>query len=126
MGYLTTVMLRNDCAHNFREDPKQLGERILDGMDRANREHKSVDAAFVVGKGINCNPIEVQPSRHADDHQVYVHYGNTVFNINPWCEDFKELVGRNPDCAESFVKVAERMVKECKAKIKESKAAKKA
>lgn len=118
MGYLTTITIRNDSLHVLQKNPLEFAQAVFDGMIRANREHKEVSAGL---KG-ECNPIEIHPSRHADDTTVYVHYGNCVFNLNPYNDDMKELIERNPDCAESFLNVAEQMVKLAKRKIKEKRA----
>lgn len=115
MGFLTTITIHNDAFHNFEKHPEQFGNAIINGIGEASSKHKEVDVPFLG----YANYISVQPSRHADDHTVYVHHGNTVLNLNPWNTDFKELVERNPDVAEEFVKTAEFIVKEAKKKIKE-------
>lgn len=114
MGFLTTVVIHNDALHNFQEQPKEFAEAIFEGMDRANYEHKNVSVAL----GSNINYIHVQPSRHADDETVYLHTGNTVFNMNPGNEDFRELAERNPELAQDFIKRAEAILKRCKETVK--------
>ncbi len=79
MGYLTTITVYNDAMGAFESDPKHFGERILEGISQANRAHKEVSVGFM-GYG---NYISIQPSRHADAHTVYLHSGNTVFNLCP-------------------------------------------
>lgn len=114
MGHLTTIIIHNDAFHEFKEHPEQFGKAIIDGVYKAKLEDKQVNVGF---NGY-ANYISVEPSRHADDHTVYVHYGNTVFNLNPWNKDFEELVNQNIDTAEDFVKVAQCILNEAKKKIK--------
>ncbi len=117
MGYLTTITIHNDAFHEFKEHPEQFGNAIIEGIHKAEYHHKEVDVGF----NSYANYISVQPPRHADDHTLYIHYGNTVLNLNPWNADFKELVERSPDIAENFVNEAEWIVKEAKKKIKQEK-----
>lgn len=114
MGFLTTITIHNDALHAFEKNPEKFGKAILEGIERANRERVEADAGF---DGY-CNYISVQPSRHADDHTVYVHTGNTVFNLNPYNEDFRSLLERNPNVAAEFVGVADGIVASAKEKIK--------
>ncbi len=121
MGYLTTVILHNDAKHAFEKNPEKFGQAILDGMDKASAERKQVDVGF---DGY-ANYISVEPSRHADDQTIFVHYGNSVLNLNPYNEDFKKLLER-PHILEAYVKSAEVTLKLAKEKLKAAKAAKKA
>jgi hypothetical protein len=123
MGYLTTITIHNDALHAFEKNPEQFGKAILEGISRARMERKAVDVGF---DGY-CNYITVEPSRHADDHTVFVHTGNTVFNVNPYNEDFRELLARSPEVAAQFVGVADGVVAMAKEKLKvEAKKKKKA
>lgn len=99
MGYLTTITIHNDALHAFEEDPKAFAEAIFKGIEEANRNRKESDVTYKNYGGY----ITVQPSRHADDETVYLHTGNTVFNMNPWCDDFKHLAKRNPELVERWV-----------------------
>ena len=124
MGFLTTITIRNDALHSFQKDPKQFAERIFDAMNEANCSRQAADASFVLENCSYGGYITVEPSRHADDETVYLHSGNGVFNLNPWNEDFTSLLARNPEHAADLVKRAERILKECKDKIKQAKASK--
>jgi hypothetical protein len=106
MGYLTTIVIHNDAMHSFKQDPKGFGEAILKGIEDANREHREADVGF---KGY-CNYITVHPSRHADDETVYVHTGNTLFQVNECCEDFQELARRDVKLAKDFIRRAQRIL----------------
>lgn len=115
MGFLTTVTLYNDALHVFKENPKEFAEALFDGIDLANRHHVSKSVSFKN----HANYIDVQPSRHADDNTVYIHSGNSVFNLNPWNKDFEELINRDPDIALNFIKKAELIIKEAKNRQKQ-------
>lgn len=106
MGYLTTIIINNDAFHEFKERPMEFGQAIVSGVYKAQRDNKQIDVGF----GGYANYISVEPPRHADDHTVYVHAGNTVFNLNPWNDDFKELVKNNPEAAWDFINTAQQIV----------------
>lgn len=114
MGFLTTITIHNDALHEFEKNPEMFGKAILKGILDANREHNAVDVAF---KGY-CNYITVQPSRHADDHTAYIHYGNTVFDINPYGNDMRTAIEGNPEFAKDVVKVADGIVKDARRAMK--------
>ena len=102
MGFLTTVLLRNDCIGQFQKDPKALGEAILKAMDEANYINKQVD-------GPGC--IKVEPSRHADHSVLFIQTGNTLHVIGEGERDWKDLIVRNPECAKSFYAKAKAIMK---------------
>lgn len=117
MGYLTTFTIGNDALHIFKENPKEFAGALFAAMEKANRSYRAEDMGFFG----YCNYITSQPSFHADEQQLYIHTGNTVFNLNPYRQDFEQLLKDHPATAEDFVASAERMIKECKAQIKKSK-----
>lgn len=114
MGYLTTIVIHNDAFHDFTKDPTLFGNSIIDGVYTAQRENRQIDVPF---KGY-ANYISVEPSRHADDYTLFVHYGNGVTNLSPYGLDFKQLVGRNPQYAERLVKIAQNILDGAKDLIK--------
>lgn len=116
MGYLTSVTLHNDALHAFQQDPELFAKAVFEAIDKANGSRKEEDAGF---KGY-CNYISAHPSRHADDVTIYVHYGNCVFNLNPYCQDFKRLLDR-PEILEPYVAQAEWFAKEARKKLNEAK-----
>lgn len=115
MGYLTTITIHNDALHSFEKDPEAFGKAVFEAIDKANMTGKAESAGF---KGY-VNYITAQPSRHADDTQVYVHKGNTVTNINPWCQDFRELSARCPDFLKNLIDIAADFAKGGKKELKE-------
>jgi len=100
MGFLTTVTLHNDAMHAFKEHPEEFAEALFKGMNEANMGNKCADVGFRNYGGY----IQVQHSRHADDHTIFVHMGNCVINVNLYEQEFKELVKRNPDFAKRIAK----------------------
>lgn len=106
MGYLTTIVIHNDAMGAFQKDPVKFGDAILKGINKANETHKEA----TIGFNGYCNYIAVHPSRHADDETVYLHSGNTVFQINEGCEDFKELALRKPLLTKNLIKRAQQIL----------------
>lgn len=113
MGFLTTITVYNDRLHEYKSDPLSFAEQVFTAMDRANADHHSetVDGGY----------IRVQPSFHADDHQLFVHYGNSVLNLNPYKDDFKRLLRESPTIAARYLKAGEDLVKEAKKALKQAK-----
>ena len=108
MGYLTTITVHNDAMGEFEKDPLGFGKAILLGIHKANYSNKEED----VGCGSYANYISVQPSRHADDETVYLHSGNTVFQLNAYCPDFQELCHRRPKLVKSWLEKASKIIKD--------------
>lgn len=115
MGFLTTVTIRNDCLSRYEEDAPQLGLDILKGMTEASRTHRA---------SRNLSSLIVQPSFHADDHQVFLHKGNTLMNVTAYSNDLKDLYEKMPEVAEDYVKRLNQMARdsrECLKRLKEEK-----
>ncbi len=112
MGFLTTITLRNDHKHDHEHNLGRFAQELFEAIDHANEHHTAWNRGGIIA----------QPSCHADDHQVYVHYGNTVLCLNPYGGQFKELLSRdNLEVAEDYVKTAEALVKHARAKLNEAK-----
>lgn len=111
MGYLTTVTIYNDGLSLLKKHPVDFCDRLYD----AAISDKQSD----FGVGGFCNFANVQRTRHADDHTIYIHMGNTVTEVNPWSSDFDDLLKRHPDFASSLVKFLDGEVKALKRKLKE-------
>jgi len=124
MGFLTHVTIYNDALHAFESDPAQFAKAIFEGIARANQTNKATDVPFSCKDGGGYSGyLCVEPSRHADDHTVFVHKGNSVFNLNPWNKDFQDLLAWNPECAESYVKTAQAVIDSAKDALKKAKKA---
>ena len=117
MGFLTTVTIRNDYLWRFEADPKILGLEILDGMSKTSLSHMATNQ-------LSSGTI-VQPSFHADNHQIFLHWGNTVINVTAHNKDLERLYNEvSPAIAEEVVKVLNNMARDSRAylrKLKEQK-----
>lgn len=124
MGFLTHVTIYNDALHAFESDPAQFAKAIFEGIARANQTNKATDVPFSCKDGGGYSGyLCVEPSRHADNSTIFVHHGNSVFNLNPWNKDFQDLLVRNPEYAAELVKVAESVLKQAKEELKKTKKA---
>jgi len=114
MGSLTTITIYNDALHAFEEHPEEFAKAVFKGIVLANRSHMEESVPF---RGY-ANYIAVQPTRHADDHTLYLHMDNTVTELNPYSEGFRKLVEGNPGFAQKLIKEATRILKEANQKAK--------
>jgi hypothetical protein len=98
MGYLTTFTVYNDGCNSIPKNAEKFAEGVYQacGDTRSNSD-------------FSCGHTEVicQKARHADDHAIYVHMGNTVTEVSAYSREFKELVAKHPDFAEALVKFVE-------------------
>ncbi len=118
MGYLTTIVVHNDALGTFEDHPKEFGDAIFEGISRAQTYRQVQSCPFPFGG--YANYIHVHPSRHADDHTIYVHYGNGVFELNGYSKDYKQLCLNNPDLAARMINVARAFVDEAERVLKET------
>jgi len=109
MGFLTTVTLHNDYQHEHRADLGAFAALLFRLLDETSMHN--LDAALA--------GIKVHPSRHADDHTVYVHHGNTTISLVS--RDFDEMVRCAPNAAEDYVRVAERIIRQARAELEKAK-----
>lgn len=110
MGFLTTITVYNDdWYHN--SDPKKLGEAIC--LSWQESEYNRVPSCI--------RNVIVQPSYHADEHQLYIHWGNTIQNINPWTKDFIYRAKTNYEFLKESIEKAEQIVKDAKKELKKLK-----
>lgn len=116
MGYLTTFTIYNDGVDLVKKHPEEFAEKIYEGVISMREPH---DASL----GNFCNLINIQRTRHADDHTIYVHMGNCVTEVNPYSSEFEQLMERCPDYTEKLIKYLDTQVKSLKRKLKEKKAA---
>lgn len=121
MGFLTHVTIYNDALHAFESNPEQFAKAIFSGLRQANHTNRATDVSFHTKNSGYGGYICVEPSRHADDKTIFVHSGNSVFNLNPWNKDFQDLLERNPKYAAELVKVAESVLKQAKEALKKAK-----
>jgi hypothetical protein len=114
MGYLTQVVIHNDALHAFEKNPEAFGKAILEGIIKANRANKQVSVPF---SGY-ANYIDVEPSRHADHKVLFLSSGNCMTAVGKYEKDWKDLVERQPDLAESFLKTIRSLVKDASSILK--------
>lgn len=113
MGYLTTFTVYNDGVDLVKEHAQDFADKIY----RAAVEQQTCD----LGIGNFCNLVRVQKCRHSSDNTIYVHMGNGVFEMNPYSEETKNMLDRNPEFFEKVVKFLDRDVKELKTMLKQRK-----
>lgn len=107
MGYLTTLTIYNDGIDLLPDHAQKFSEGVFDASRTATMNRCSVD----VGVGNFCNLVKVQVPRHADDHTVYVHMGNTVCVMSAYNEETEELMRRSPEFFEKMLNFMESQVK---------------
>lgn len=77
MGYLTTLTFRNDSYSDIKKNKNRLHKIVLDAMNgiqiRQGRDYDNI--------GSSANGVIIQKPRHADDHTLYIHAGNTVIDV---------------------------------------------
>jgi len=77
MGFLTTITFHNDAADEIEKHPKQVAKIVSDAQSRRQIDQgRDYDPV-----GNHCNPVVIQKPRHADDHTLYLHAGNTVIDV---------------------------------------------
>ena len=106
MGYLTTVTVYNDGLRLLQQYPTEFCQKLYEasgGMEAKN-----------FGLGSRGNFANVQRTRHADDHTIYVHMGNCVTEVNPYDPKFKALMEQRPDFSDKLIKFIESELKELK------------
>lgn len=115
MGYLTTFTIYNDGVNLIKENSKEFSNKIFEASTGFNDTSRELQ----IGNFVNL--VRVQKSRHADDHTTYVHMGNCVFEMNPYSQETKNFLERNPAFFEKAVKFMEAEIKQLKVMLKDSK-----
>ena len=77
MGFLTTFTIYNDSADQLNKHPEDLAEKLTQACHgiqiRAGYDYDSLGNAT--------NILTLQKPRHADDHTLYMHAGNTLIDV---------------------------------------------
>ena len=115
MGFLTTLMIRNDTMEAIRQDPEGFSKKLLEVIDEAYASQEPIDLSF---KNY-CNMATVHPSSHADVSQLYLHTGNGLINICPYSNDFKHMLSKNTNFLKRSIQIAQNLITEAKKQIKE-------
>lgn len=108
MGYLTTFTVYNDGSSDIRKNPKEFGEAVYQHIGARET------CEFGIPSGSCANLVNVQESRHADDHTIYVHMRNCLTEVKPYSRSFTEMVKSNPEFANSLIKFIERELEDLK------------
>lgn len=111
MGYLTTFTVYNDGCDLIKKHSKEFAETIYNAC--SNRKSDSYPL------GNHCNLITAQGTKHADEHTIYVHAGNSVCEMNQWSNYTKDLMKRNPKFFKEMLDLMDCNVKELKKQYKE-------
>lgn len=115
MGYLTTITVYNDGIHDLRDHAQEFADRVYDAAVHSCGMHP-VDVRI----GSFCNFGKVQKPRHADDHTVYVHAGNTVCEMNAFSEETRKIMRQSPKFFEKLMKEMRTQYRELRRLQKES------
>lgn len=106
MGYLTTITIYNDGLADLKDNP----QAFVDQVYAAAAGSYSLQYPTDVRIGGFCNFAKVQKPRHADDHTVYVHAGNTLCEMRAGCAETEKIMKHNP---KFFQKLLEEMEDQC-------------
>lgn len=110
MGYLTTFTVYNDGIDCIRNNSDDFAKKIITAMECGNPSEIPI--------GNFANLIRVQKCRHADDNTIYIHMGNTVFEMNPNSQETKKLLKINPNFFKKAVSFLEETTDKVNASIK--------
>lgn len=114
MGYLTTLTIYNDGIHIIKDKAQDFADKVYDAAVGSVRPTD-------LGLGNFCNLVKVQKPRHADDHTVYIHMGNTVCEMNAYSEETLKTMTRSTEFFEKMLKEMERQCKMLKKQLNEFK-----
>jgi len=107
MGYLTTITISNDALDTIEKHRDEFMENLLRFCKSGGYSEAKY---FSVGN--HANPVVLQTPRHADNHTVYVHIGNTVVEMNPYSKETQEMVKRHPDFFDKVLKYMKMQVED--------------
>ena len=89
MGNLTTFTVYTDGISEILKGQEAFCKKLYD--------HALSGEPGTFGHGDHANLVKVQRLRHADDHTMYVHMGNTVTEMNPYSLETQELMQEHPE-----------------------------
>lgn len=114
MGYLTTITIYNDGCDQIPKNAQDFADKVKDACSGIYTRGGINRPAGEFGVGNHCNLVTVQHPRHADDHTVYVHAGNTVVEMNVFSQETAELLEKHPAFFDTLLGEMELQVKELK------------
>lgn len=110
MGNLTTFTVYNDGCDLIKNHPKEFAETIYYACSQRKNDTYPL--------GNFCNLITAQGTKHADEHTIYVHAGNTVCEMSQWSNYTKDLMRRNPEFFKEMLDIMADNIKELKKQFK--------
>ena len=110
MGYLSTFTFRHDDCEELRNNPKKFGEEMYYAITNPRTNYRS---------NVFHGCVIPQKARHADDHTIYVHAGNTVVEMSYYSDTTKEIMKNSPKFFNEMLKEMEMNVKLLKKQFKE-------
>lgn len=90
MGFLTTLTIYNDGI-DLIKDPR-YAQKFAEDVYYASLSH----TCQTIPVGNFANLVNIQRTRHADDHTVYVHAGNCLTEMSAYSRETEALMRRNP------------------------------
>jgi len=96
MGFNTTVKIINDALDQIEKHPEEFVRGLM--------EHYYDGGTFGVGN--HANPVQVAPSRHADNFCLYSVQGNSLIELSPYSRETMEIAERLPDLMEGVISQA--------------------
>lgn len=113
MGYLTTLTIYNDGLDLLTKHAEQFASGVRTASLEAPAQQRPRDIAV----GNHANLVKVQIARHADDHTVYVHMGNTVCEMLAYSPATENLMREHPKFFAEMLMFMQRQVKELSAQF---------
>jgi hypothetical protein len=112
MGFLTTFTIYNDGLDNLNPDNPNFEKNARElAIALYNAGTGRLATPTEVGVGDHGNMLKIQKPRHAEHDTVYVHSGNTLCEVNAFCEETKLLMERNPRFVKNILFLLKHQVK---------------
>lgn len=106
MGYITTISFYNDGADTLTKHSEDLARKI-DLATKGVQRNRGYDYDSL---GAHANLMTLQKPRHADDHTLYLHAGNSVKDIY----DVYDNPEKNQFYVDAFIREMEYHLKKLK------------
>lgn len=113
MGFLTPILIRNDSAHQIKENSEEFAKRVYDVV--CNFRPESLPLAH------HCNAMESLGARHADVDRVIVVHGNTWVDLSSEACEIEKTDSVYISYLEDCLKIAKSAVSQLQKKLNELK-----
>lgn len=107
MGNLTTFTVYNDECDLIIKYPKEFAHEIYKACSSINNN------SYVFR-----NVVISQKTRHSDDNTIYIHYGNTLCEMNPYSNKTQEIMINNPHYFKELLNIMDYNLKKLKQDFK--------